>query len=214
MSRNNNKIVPTPAIKRMPYYLAYVKGLKKRGEEYVSSKMIADYMHIDPSQITKDLSYTDIIGKTRVGYQVDSFIKILRDFLSFNIANKAFLVGAGSLGSALLHDKGISNYGLIIDTAFDIDKEKVGQEINNIKIEHMDQFRHLTEEKEVEIGIITTPVDVAQAVADLMVAWGIKAIWNFTPTKLQVHEGIIVEHTTMYSNIASLLNKLKNENNN
>lgn len=209
MQNKSERIVPVPAINRMPFYLAFVKRLKRAGKEFVSSTLIADYMGIDSTQVTKDLSYTDIVGKTRVGYEVDSFITILNDFLGFSKMDSAFLVGAGSLGSALLHDTGLLHFGLDIDTAFDVDPEKVGKRVNGIDILHIDQFRDMAAAKNVNIGIISVPVDHAQTVTDLMVAWGVKAIWNFTPCRLKVPEGIIVEDTMMYSNLAVLFNRLK-----
>lgn len=213
MGNKEERVVPVPAINRMPFYLAFVKSLKRAGKEYVSSTLIADYMGIDSTQVTKDLSYTDIVGKTRVGYEIDSFITILNDFLGFSTTDAAFLVGAGSLGSALLHDTGLLHFGLDIDTAFDVDNEKIGQTVNNIEILHIDQFRDMAAAKNVKIGIISVPVAHAQSVADLMVAWGIKAIWNFTPSRLKVPDGIIVEDTMMYSNLAVLFNRLHKQEN-
>ena len=177
--------VPIPVLRRMPSYLSFVKTLQKQGEKYVSSTRIAEYMEIDSTQVTKDLSHTGISGKTRVGYEVDSFVRILEDFLGFSRVDGAFLVGAGSLGSALLQDKGLSAFGLQIEAAFDTDKTK--------------------------IGIITVPAEHAQNVADLMVAWGIKAIWNFTPARIKVPTHIVVQNTTIYMNLAILFNKLYND---
>lgn len=208
MGNKGKRVVPVPAINRMPFYLAFVKSLKRSGKEFVSSTLIADYMGIDSTQVTKDLSYTDIVGKTRVGYEIESFITILNDFLGFSKTDSAFLVGSGSLGSALLHDTGLLHFGLDIDSAFDVNPDIIGQIINNVEIQHIDQFRDMAAAKNVKIGIITVPVAQAQSVADLMVAWGIKAIWNFTPSRLKVPEGIIVEDTMMYSNLAVLFNRL------
>ena len=129
---NDSKVVPVPVLRRMPAYLSFVKTLQKQGEKYVSSTRIAEYMEIDATQVTKDLSHTGISGKTRVGYEVDNFVEILDDFLGFNKINNAFLVGAGSLGCALLQDKGLRNFGLNIQKAFDVDKSKIGTKINDV----------------------------------------------------------------------------------
>ena len=187
--------VPIPVLRRMPSYLSFVKTLQKQGEKYVSSTRIAEYMEIDSTQVTKDLSHTGISGKTRVGYEVDSFVRILEDFL----------------GSALLQDKGLSAFGLQIEAAFDTDKTKIGTKVNDIEIFHIDQFRAMAAERKVVIGIITVPAEHAQNVADLMVAWGIKAIWNFTPARIKVPTHIVVQNTTIYMNLAILFNKLYND---
>ncbi len=132
----------------------------------------------------------------------------MEDFLGFNTMKNAFLVGAGSLGGALLHDEGLKNFGLNIQKAFDIDKSKIGTKINGIEIYHIDQFRGMSAECNVAIGIITVPAECAQGIADLMVAWGIKAIWNFTPARIKVPTYIAVQNTTIYTNLAILFNKL------
>lgn len=200
--------VPEPTIRRMPSYLSYVTILRNNGQQYVSSTQIANYMNIDPTQVTKDLSYTSIVGKTRVGYEVESLVDVLSQFLGFSTMDDAFLIGAGSLGSALLHDSGLSQFGLNIVAAFDVDSDKIGQSFKGGEIYHIDQFRDLAQQLDVIIGIITVPAENAQAVSDLMVAWGIKAIWNFTPARIKVPEDIIVQNTTIYSNLAVIFNKL------
>lgn len=205
---DKGKIVPVPVLRRMPAYLSFVKTLQKQGEKYVSSTRIAEYMGIDATQVTKDLSHTTISGKTRVGYEVDSFVEVLENFLSFNKVNNAFLAGAGSLGCALLQDKGLRNFGLNILKAFDVDGAKVGTKVNDVEILRMDQFRGMPARHNVAIGIITVPAECAQEVADLMVAEGIKAIWNFTPARLKVPGNVAVQNTTIYTNLAILFNKL------
>ena len=82
--------VPIPVLRRMPSYLSFVKTLQKQGEKYVSSTRIAEYMDIDSTQVTKDLSHTGLSGKTRVGYEVDSFVQVLEEFLGFSRVDSAF----------------------------------------------------------------------------------------------------------------------------
>ncbi|MPQ45957.1 redox-sensing transcriptional repressor Rex [Marinifilum sp. N1E240] len=211
ISKKNMQGVPEPTIRRMPSYLAFAEGLSRKGQQFVSSTQIANYMNIDPTQVTKDLSYTTIVGKTRVGYEVKAIVDVLSDFLGFSVMDNAFLVGAGSLGSALLHDSGLTHFGLNIVAAFDVNPSTIGRKINDVEVFHIDQFRDLAQELNVIMGIITVPAENAQTVADLMVAWGIKAIWNFTPARIKVPEDIIVQNTTLYSNLAIIFNKLHNE---
>ena len=90
--------VPEPTLRRLPWYLSNVKLLKQKGERYVSSTQISKEINIDASQIAKDLSYVNISGRTRVGYEVDALIAVLEDFLGFTNMHKAFLFGVGSLG--------------------------------------------------------------------------------------------------------------------
>ena len=111
--------VPEPTLRRLPWYLSNVKLLKQRGERFVSSTQISKEINIDASQIAKDLSYVNISGRTRVGYEVDALIEVLEHFLGFTEIHKAFLFGVGSLGGALLQDSGLKHFGLEIVAAFD-----------------------------------------------------------------------------------------------
>ena len=119
--------VPEPTLRRLPWYLSNVKLLKQKGERFVSSTQISKEINIDASQIAKDLSYVNISGRTRVGYEVDTLIAVLEDFLGFTNIHKAFLFGVGSLGGALLRDSGLSHFGLEIVAAFDVKPELVGR---------------------------------------------------------------------------------------
>ena len=90
--------VPEPTLRRLPWYLSNIKLMKERGERYVSSTQISKEINVDSSQIAKDLSYVNISGRTRVGYDIDALIRGLEDFLGFTNLHKAFLFGVGSLG--------------------------------------------------------------------------------------------------------------------
>ncbi|MCW3787826.1 redox-sensing transcriptional repressor Rex [Plebeiibacterium sediminum] len=212
MSSENKKkegIVPEPSLRRMPCYLAYLKLAKRRNQEYVSSTHIARDMGVDPTQVTKDLSYTSIVGKTRVGYEVNTLIDVLEDFLGFRKLDKAYLFGAGSLGNALLHDHGLDQYGLKIVAAFDIDPKVVGRTIEGVPILHVSEFEKM-KDKNVEVGILTVPAEFAQDVAQQMARGGIKGIWNFTPIRIRLAEDCVVQDTSLYAHLAVMFNRMSN----
>jgi len=201
--------VPEPTIRRLPNYLSYLKTVNKNGLENISAPQIARDLNLDSTQVTKDLAYTAIIGKTKIGYNVLDLINSLEEFLGYNRTNLAFLVGAGNLGSTLLKYEGFAVSGLKIVAAFDNDINKVGKKIGEIDIFHLDKFKNLAERLHCQIGIITTPSEVSQNIAEMMISWGIKAIWNFTPSIIRVPDGIIIENTSIYSNLAVIINKLE-----
>ena len=200
--------VPEPTLRRLPWYLSNVRLMKKRGEKYVSSTQLSKETNIDSSQIAKDLSYVNISGKTRVGYEVEALICVLEDFLGFTKMHKAFLFGVGSLGGALLRDTGLTHFGLEIVGAFDINPKIVGKKINGIPIYHTDEFIKRVEDSEVNIGVLTVPIQIAQDIADYMVEGGIQAIWNFTPFRIRVPEDIVVQNTSLYAHLAVMFNRL------
>lgn len=200
--------VPEPTLRRLPWYLSNLKLLRQRGERYVSSTQLAKETNIDASQIAKDLSYVRIAGRTRVGYEVDMLIAVLEDFLGFTRMHKAFLFGVGSLGGALLHDTGLKQFGLQIVAAFDVNPDLVGTNLGGIPIFHSDEFEQKMKEYDVNIGVLTVPIEIAQAITDKMVAGGIKAVWNFTPFRIRVPEEIVVQNTSLYAHLALMFNRL------
>lgn len=202
--------VPMPTLRRLPGYLNYFKSLKINNVEYVSSSRIAAVFNMDATLVTKDLSHTGIKGRTKVGYQVDQLIENLINFLDFNAREHALLFGVGNLGRALINYEGLNEYGLKIVAGFDTDKNLINKTIKGIKIYGLDVFRERSQSFQARIAIITTPEKNAQEIADLAVAWGITAIWNFTPQSIKVPDHIIVENTSVYSDLAVLLNRLNN----
>ena len=200
--------VPEPTLRRLPWYLSNIKLMKEKGEQYVSSTQISKEINIDASQIAKDLSYVNISGRTRVGYNIDALIEVLESFLGFTNMHKAFLFGVGSLGAALLRDSGLHHFGLEIVAAFDVNPELVGKDLNGIPIFHSDDFEAKMKEYDVNIGVLTVPINIAQESTDKMVDGGIKAVWNFTPFRIRVPENIVVQNTSLYAHLAVMFNRL------
>ncbi|UVP12020.1 redox-sensing transcriptional repressor Rex [Bacteroides ovatus] len=200
--------VPEPTLRRLPWYLSNIKLMKDKGEQYVSSTQISKEINIDASQIAKDLSYVNISGRTRVGYNIDALIEVLESFLGFTNMHKAFLFGVGSLGAALLRDSGLHHFGLEIVAAFDVNPELVGKDLNGIPIFHSDDFEAKMKEYDVNIGVLTVPINIAQEITDKMVDGGIKAVWNFTPFRIRVPENIVVQNTSLYAHLAVMFNRL------
>lgn len=200
--------VPEPTLRRLPWYLSNIKLMKEKGEQYVSSTQISKEINIDASQIAKDLSYVNISGRTRVGYNIDALIEVLESFLGFTNMHKAFLFGVGSLGAALLRDSGLHHFGLEIVAAFDINPELVGNDLNGIPIFHSDDFADKIKEYDVNIGVLTVPINIAQEITNKMVDGGIKAVWNFTPFRIRVPENIVVQNTSLYAHLAVMFNRL------
>ena len=200
--------VPEPTLRRLPWYLAYAQLVQHSGETFLSSTQIAKNIAVDASKVAKDLSYVQISGRTRVGYDVNELVEVLEKFLGFTKSHKAFLFGVGSLGGALMHDNGLNHFGLEIVTGFDVKYELAGTSINRIPIHHVDRFKELQKQTGINIGVLTVPVERAQETADMMIEGGIQAIWNFTPFRIRVPENIIVQNTSIYAHLAVMFNRL------
>lgn len=208
MSRKKPKNqVPEPVLRRLPWYLAYIKLLQVRGKEVVSSTYIARSIGIDPSLVAKDLSYVNIVGKTRVGYSTDEMVEVLGKFLGFVDQHKAYVFGCGNLGAALIRDKGLYQYGLDIVAGFDTSHSVIGDDSLGVPIYDMAELdQHLDEW--VQIGVLTVPVEYAQEVTDRLVESGLRAIWNFTPFRIAVPDDVVVENLSMYASLAVMFNRV------
>jgi redox-sensing transcriptional repressor len=203
--------IPEPTLRRLPWYLAYVKLLKGKGDTVVSSTQIAKEINVDASQVAKDLSFVNISGKTRVGYEIDALVDILENFLGFTSQHKAFLFGVGRLGAALMRDSGLNQYGVEIVAGFDIREDITGTKIDGIPVFPMDALPEKQEEYGAAIGILTVPVEKAQEVTAFIIENGIKTLWNFTPFRIRVPKQIVVQNTSIYAHLAVMFNRM-NEN--
>lgn len=202
------RIVSEPTLKRLPLYHRFLKEWQAGGHETVSCTDIGQDLDLDPTQVRKDLEAVGAAGRPRIGYVAANLAGALEEFLGWNNVHDAFLVGAGSMGSALLGYRKFEQCGLKIVAAFDQDPEKIGTQIHGKHVLALDKLTNLAQRMHVLIGIITVPAPEAQAVADAMVMGGIRAIWNFAPVRVRVPADVIVHNEDLYCSLAALSQKL------
>lgn len=201
---------PVPSINRLPVYLRFLKELRARKEPVVSCTRIADEFGQLSVQVRKDLSITGITGRPKVGYRVDELIGAIETFLGWDKTTTAFLVGVGSLGSAILGYKGFSEHGLEIVATFDSDPAKAGMTIHGHQIDPISELVARGRRTPIDIGILTVPAESAQNVADLLVEIGVRGIWNYTPLRLDLPDDVICEDVKLSASFAVLSNRLLN----
>jgi redox-sensing transcriptional repressor len=201
-------VIPQASLRRLPKYHHYLIDQEAKGIRRISSTVIGLDLNCVPVQVRKDLQYTGIVGKPKTGYSVPELILAIETFLGWNNVTEAFLVGAGNLGTALLGHERFSKFGLRIVAAFDTDPNKIGKWVHEKAVMPLSGMNDLAKRMNIHLGIITTPAEVAQSVADEMVKAGIQAIWNFAPVNLKVSDQIIVHNEDLYSSLASLSWKL------
>ena len=194
------KQIPDKVINRLTLYHCILKDFINEGNEYISSKQIATLLHIDDSQVRKDINLLNNSGKSRVGYIVKELKKSIETTLGFSKDKRAFIVGAGNLGMALAKYDNFTNYGLNIINLFDNDPNKIGKEINNKKILDIKELPIYVWQHYVDIAILTVPAKYAQTTTDFLVKIGIKYIWNFTPTVLNVPDEVQVWNENLMGN--------------
>lgn len=201
-------MIPEPTLRRLPWYLAYLSTLRSQNVDNISTTRIAEDLRVAPSQIAKDLSFLGLKGKTRIGYSVGELENALSEFLGFRNRHNAVMVGVGSLGAALIADSGLQRYGLNIVAGIDVNPEIVGTRICSVPVFDYGSLPDLVRKLDITIGIIAVPVDCAQEAAHSITDAGIKAIWNFTPTRISAPAGVVVTNTSIYSHLAVMYNRM------
>lgn len=201
--------IPEASLRRLPIYHQLLQEMMLTGTPNVSCTTIAAALKLDPTQVRKDIEATGIVGKPKVGYPLITLVQWIENFLGWNNTNEAFLVGVGSLGSALLGYEKFRRLGFNLVAAFDTDPEKVGRAVAGVEVRHLNEMVDLAQRMHIHIGVIATPAAVAQSTANLMVECGMRAIWNFAPAHLRVPEFVIVQNEDLYHSLAFLSFRLE-----
>jgi redox-sensing transcriptional repressor len=200
--------IPEPSLRRLPMYYQCLIKAKNNGIKNISCTNIAEALDLIPVQVRKDLQSAGAVGKPKVGYEVEELIGIIKNTLGYNHSNEAFLVGMGNLGQALSAHKEFEKCGMEIIATFDTSPLKIGRDYFGKRVFPLNKFKNLTQRMNIKIGIITTPAKYAQEIADLMVDAGIKGIWNFAPTHLNVPDDVHVQNENLAASLSVLINKM------
>ena len=212
---NTSLVLQKATLSRLPLYYSHIRKMQQQGEKYVSAAAVAQSLNLNPVLVRKDLSgVSSVEGKPRAGFEIDTILNDLSEFLGYNKVDEAILVGVGSLGRLILTNTEFSSMGLDIAVGFDKDPDLVGLQIGSKYILPMEKMESYIKRTGVKIGIITVPADQAQSVCDQMVECGILAIWNFAFTLLNVPKGILVKNENLPSTLAVLSQQLANKLNN
>lgn len=196
------KEISKSVLKRLPGYLAYLKSIPTDASPYISATALANALGMGEVQVRKDLAMVSDGGRPKIGYPRETLIDDIEQFLGYDNTTDAVLIGAGKLGQALLGYGGFAAYGLNILAAFDIDPKI--DAADGKPVYHISQLEGFCRTHKVLMGIITVPGQCAQQVCDQLIACGIKAIWTFAPTHLEVPSNILVQHENMATSLAVL----------
>jgi redox-sensing transcriptional repressor len=166
------------------------------GKETISSQELADYTHVNSTQIRRDLSGFGKFGKRGVGYNVDSLVSQIRKILRTAGQHNIALFGAGHLGRAIASSDIFADHGFRVVAIFDADREKVGDRItDHLVVRPYDEVKQVVAEEEIVVGVLAVPSEAAQQVADDLVGAGVKIIFNYSEALLQVPPEVTV-HTS------------------
>ncbi len=199
----------TRILQRLPLYLRVLNALESEGKLFASGAGLACALNLDPIVVRKDLAKTGVRGTPRVGFPIRQLILAIEQLTGADAEMTAVLAGVGKLGSALLSYPGFRKQGLSLAAGFDAAPERCNIILAGIPVFPVSVLTETVLRLGATLGILTVPADKAQRVAEQMVAGGIRAIWNFTPTQLDVPEGVLVQREDLAVSLAVLLHRIR-----
>jgi redox-sensing transcriptional repressor len=181
--------IPTPAVYRLSFYLRQLEAFQHADKHTISSKQLGDALNYTDAQVRKDLAYFGQFGHPGVGYRVEELIAQLGTDKVWNV----LLVGAGNLGRALIAYRGFLRKGFKLSAIFDADERKVGQAFGDLTVQSMEKLAAIAADQNIKLAIMSVPGEAAQAVADRLVAAGIRGILNFAPVSISVPADVSIQ---------------------
>jgi redox-sensing transcriptional repressor len=180
---------------RLSRYLQVLIQARKMGKETISSQELADYTHVNSTQIRRDLSGFGKFGKRGVGYNVESLVNQIRKILHTSGQHNIALFGAGHLGTAIATSDIFADHGFRVVAVFDVDQGKVGERIGPLEVRHNSDLREVIDEEDIVVAVLAVPSAAAQKLAEELVDAGVKIIFNYSDALLQVPPEVTV-HTS------------------
>lgn len=189
------KMIPDIVVGRLPLYLRALQHMTNEGRQVTSSQELGERLGISAAQIRKDLSQFGEFGKQGTGYHIDFLQDQIRKILKVDRVWSVAVVGAGDIGSAVAGYQGFANRGFQVTMLFDNSPAKIGKKIGNFTVQDITTLEDAVRKEGIQVAMITVPADQAQAVADLLVKAGVKAILNYAPLSLNVPSEVRVQNT-------------------
>jgi redox-sensing transcriptional repressor len=180
---------------RLSRYLQVLIQARKMGKETISSQELADYTHVNSTQIRRDLSGFGKFGKRGVGYNVESLVNQIRKILHTSGQHNIALFGAGHLGTAIATSDIFADHGFRVVAMFDVDQGKVGERIGPLEVRHNTELRAVIDDEDIVVAVLAVPSAAAQRLAEELVDAGVKIIFNYSDALLQVPPEVTV-HTS------------------
>jgi redox-sensing transcriptional repressor len=208
MARNK---VSEAVIRRLPKYYRYLQDMEKNGIERVSSQEMSRRLGLTASQIRQDFNCFGGFGQQGYGYNVSELRKEITRILGLDRVYNAIIVGAGNLGQALANYTGFEREGFQIKAAFDINPRLIGMSIRGIEVMDIDYMEEYIKENDIQVAILAVPKSKAQEMADRLVNYGIRGIWNFAPIDVVVGEDVSVENVHLSDSLYILSYRMKDK---
>ena len=200
----DNRGISQAVLRRLPRYYRYLGELLENGVERISSNDLSKRMKVTASQIRQDLNNFGGFGQQGYGYNVKYLYTEIGKILGLEEDHKIIIIGAGNLGQALANYAAFEKRGFILTGIFDVNPRLEGVAIRGVPIRMMDELKSFVQKNDVEIAVLTIPKEKAIEVANMLVENGVRAIWNFAHTDLNLPDNIIVENVHLSESLMQL----------
>ena len=210
---DNNKIISSAVIRRLPRYYRYLGELMEGGIQRISSNELSTKMKVTASQIRQDLNNFGGFGQQGYGYNVKSLYDEIGKILGIDHTHNMIIIGAGNLGQAIINYKDFEKRGFIIKGVFDNDMKLEGKTISGVLVMMTDKMTEFIMENNIEIVALTIPKKCAREIGKIVADAGVRAIWNFAHTDLNLPEDVIVENVHLSESLMRLSYTIANKSN-
>jgi redox-sensing transcriptional repressor len=193
----SHRRIPEATVSRLPVYQRILEELLRSGTTTVSSELLASSAQVNAAKVRKDLSLLGSFGTRGAGYDTAFLIEQIDRQLGLDREWPLVIAGIGNLGRALARSQGFAARNFSVTALLDTDPAIIGERVDDVVVRHPDDLPGIAREVPLAIGVITTPASVAQRVADLMVASGIRSILNFAPQVLEVPPHVLLRYVDL-----------------
>ena len=198
------KSISMAVIRRLPKYHRYLRELLKNDVDRISSKELGERIGFTASQIRQDLNCFGDFGQQGYGYNVKELLNEISGILGLTKEYKMIIIGAGNIGQAIANHTNFEKLAFNLTGIFDVNPKLIGLKIRDVEVKDIDELVSFLRTTPIDIGVICVTKNSAQIVSDMMVANGVKGIWNFAPVDLEAPEEIIVENVHLSESLLTL----------
>jgi redox-sensing transcriptional repressor len=191
-------------VRRLSHYDRVLEEVQAEGKRLISSHRLAEREGVTSAQVRKDLSAFGSFGRRGLGYNVERLRAEIRALLGLDRRWRVAVIGSGNIGAALAAYRGFEKQGFDLVALFDRDPSRVGQKLGGHVVREIRALPASVRDEAIDIGVIATPIQAAQEVADALVAAGVRGILNFAPRKLFVPEHVALRNVDMAMEFESL----------
>ncbi len=201
--------VSEKSIRRLSHYARCLRLAKLRGESIMTSQQLATNCGISSAAVRRDLSIYGEFGKQGSGYNVEDLLVNIEDILGTTDPPPVIIVGAGSIGCALMASGLNGTGGYVYHSIFDNDTAKIGTICGTKKIRPIKDIPEVIKANKEVIAVIAVTGGAGQVALDYLIEAGCKAVLSFTLEPLQAPENVVVRYIEVSTELDVLTHSIR-----